>query len=280
MIIDIHTHIFAKAVRERREDFFQGEPTFELLYRSPKSRLIGADELVAMMDEAGVDKAVTFGFPWRSADTFRRNNDEVLDAVARYPGRLIGFGCVDPLHPGAPAEVERCLAAGLAGIGELAFYDSDLDDRCLDSLDPIMALAGQFDVPVMLHTNEPVGHLYPGKAPNTLARIYALVRRYPESRLILAHWGGGLLFYALLKKEVRQVLANVWFDTAASPYLYRPEIYTVAADIVGADKILFGTDYPLLGPKRYWDEMREAGLSAERMERIRGRNALELFKLG
>lgn len=278
MIIDIHTHIFPRAIREQRQRYFEGEPTFELLYGSPKSLLIGADQLVRMMDDAGVAQAVTFGFPWRSDDTFRHNNDYILDAVSRHPGRLIGFCCLDPLHPDAAAEVRRCLSAGLSGIGELAFYDSDLDQRCLESLDPIMALADQFNVPVMLHTNEPVGHAYPGKAPNTLARIYALVRRYPRNRLILAHWGGGLLFYALLKKEVRPALANVWFDTAASPYLYQPEIYTVAADIVGADKLLFGTDYPLLGPQRYLDEMRRAGLSAERMDRICGRNALEVLK--
>ena len=52
MIIDIHTHIFPKAVRDRRESFFDGEPPFETLYGSPKSRLISADELVAKMDES------------------------------------------------------------------------------------------------------------------------------------------------------------------------------------------------------------------------------------
>lgn len=278
MIIDIHTHIFPKAVRDQRESFFDGEPPFETLYGSPKSRLISADELVATMDESGVDKSVTFGFPWRNADYSRRNNDYVIESVQRHPDRLIGFCCLDPMDPQAEKEARRCLEAGLAGIGELAFYDSDIDDRCLDALTPLMTLAREFNVPVMVHTNEPVGHQYPGKAPNTLVRIYELVRRFSDNRLILAHWGGGLFFYGLLKKEVSQAFANVWFDTAASPYLYTPAVYRNAISIVGTEKVLFGTDYPLLPPGRYFKEMDQAGLTTEEKTALCGTNAMAVLK--
>ena len=113
---------FPPAVRQARENFFGNEPAFKLLYESPKSKLVGVSETVAMMDEQGIDKSVVFGFPWRSADTFARNNDYILESVNRYPDRLVGFCCLDPLHPGAPREVERCLEAGLSGVGELGFY--------------------------------------------------------------------------------------------------------------------------------------------------------------
>jgi predicted TIM-barrel fold metal-dependent hydrolase len=279
MIIDIHTHVFPSRVRQTRQHFFMDEPAFKLLYASPKSRLAGASETVAMMDDQGVDKSVIFGFPWHSADTFKRNNDYVLDAVARYPHRLIGFCCLDPTHRDAPAEVERCLQAGLSGVGELAFYTSDMDGGCLECLDPIMALAKSHHCPVMVHTNEPVGHSYPGKSPNTLAQISALVRRFNQNRIILAHWGGGLFFYALLKKQMREELANVWFDTAASPYLYRPDIYRLALSIAGEDKILLGTDFPLLEPQRYFKEMAQAGLTAEQHNAVCGSNAARLLGL-
>jgi predicted TIM-barrel fold metal-dependent hydrolase len=279
MIIDIHTHAFPSAVRQTRQNFFQEEPAFELLYASPKARLAGASETIAMMDAQGVDKSVVFGFPWRSADTFRRNNDYILEAVARYPDRLIGFCCLDPMHREAPAEVERCLKAGMAGVGELAFYASGVENVCLECLDPIMALAESFSRPVMLHTNEPVGHDYPGKSPNTLAQISALVRRFSRIRIILAHWGGGLFFYALLKKQMREELANVWFDTAASPYLYRPDVYRLALELAGTDRILLGTDFPLLEPQRYFKEMDQAGLTAEQRKAVCGDNAARLLGL-
>jgi predicted TIM-barrel fold metal-dependent hydrolase len=279
MIIDIHTHAFPTIVRQTRQRFFQDEPAFELLYASPKARLAGASDIIAVMDAQGVDKSVIFGFPWRNADTFKRNNDYILEAVARYPDRLIGFCCLDPTHRDAPDEVERCLKAGMSGVGELAFYASGIDGGCLECLDPIMTLAKIHDCPVMVHTNEPVGHSYPGKSPNTLAQISALVRRFNKNRIILAHWGGGLFFYALLKKQMREELANVWFDTAASPYLYRPDIYPLALSIAGKEKILLGTDFPLLEPQRYFKEMAQAGLTAEQHKAVCGGNAARLFGL-
>jgi len=280
MIIDIHTHAFPSEIRNRREHFFEGEPAFKLLYESPQSLLVSGADTVAMMDEQGVDRSVVFGFPWRSIDTCRMNNDCILETVSRHPHRLIGFCCVDPLHPEAAAEVERCLLAGLKGVGELAFYTSGIDDRCLDGLDPIMALARRFDCPVMIHTNEPVGHQYPGKAPNTLLQIYTLVRRFAANRIILAHWGGGIFFYALLKKEVRESLTNVWFDTAASPYLYQPQIYTQAMTLAGEEKILFGSDFPLLKPQRYFKEMDKAGLSETQKKAVCGINAAKVLGAG
>ena len=279
MIVDIHTHIFPKTMREERQAFFGDEPAFKLLYESPKSRLVGVEDLIAVMDAQGVDRAVTFCFPWRTPDYFKAGNDYVLEAVARYTDRLIGFCCLDVTRPGAAAEVERCLRSGLAGIGELAFYCDDMGCACADSLEPIMALARSYSCPVMIHTNEPVGHLYPGKTPNTLAQIYALVGRYPHNRLILAHWGGGLFFYNLLKKEVRQTLANVWFDTAASPFLYQPDIYARAVELAGADKVLWGTDFPLLAPQRYFKEMQQAGLPRAEMDAVLGGNAAILLNL-
>ena len=279
MIIDIHTHAFPGTIRQERQRFFHNEPTFELLYASPRSQLVGVSETIAMMDAQGVDKSVIFGFPWRSADTFKRNNDYILEAVARHPDRLIGFCCLDPMHPEAPDEIQRCLQGGLSGIGELAFYASGIDDSCLDSLDPIMKLAEIYNCPVMLHTNEPVGHHYPGKSPNTLLQIYTLVQRFSKNRIVLAHWGGGLFFYSLLKKEVRAALANVWFDTAASPYLYQPDIYRLALEQAGADKILLGSDFPLLKPQRYFKEMTQAGLPAAQQKAICGLNAAKLLGL-
>lgn len=278
MIIDFHTHLFPRAIREARERYFDGEPAFKLLYESPKSKLVGAETLIAAMDEEGVDRAVIFGFPWRDIATARANNDAIIEAAARYPERLTGLCCLDPASPGAATEVERCLDAGLAGIGELAFYTGGIEPADLDRLEPLMALCRERGRLALIHTNEPVGHRYPGKTPNTLRQIYDLVGRFPENRIVLAHWGGGLLFYSLLKKEVGERLANVWFDTAASPYLYDRRIWTVARDTVGIDKVLFGTDFPLLRPARYVKEIEAAGLTPEDRAAVLGGNAQRLLQ--
>ncbi|MCK5420004.1 MAG: amidohydrolase, partial [Desulfobacterales bacterium] len=72
MIIDAHTHIFPDEIRKNREKYFSDEPAFKKLYQSPKSRLIGAQEMLAAMDDSQVDKAVVFGFPWKNSELFKR----------------------------------------------------------------------------------------------------------------------------------------------------------------------------------------------------------------
>ena len=233
--------------------------------------------MIRRMDEDRVDMAVTFGFPWRSRDLCRRHNDYVMETAACNPGRVKGFCCVPADRDWAAREVRRCMRGGLCGIGELAFYDRDLSEGLLSSCGDVMAAAEELNVPVMLHTNEPVGAGYPGKAPMTLRGIYRFVRAYPKNRIILAHWGGGMVFYSLMKREVRESLENVWFDTAASPYLYRPEIYRLAAAAAGVDKIIFGSDFPLIAPARYFNEMTISGLPEKDMALIRGGNAAALL---
>ena len=276
-IVDFHTHLFPPEIRENRQTYFEGEPAFKLLYASPKSRMAGAEEIVATMDEQGIDVSVVFGFPWKSMDIARRHNDYIAEAVARYPERLKGLCCLDPCPSEAVYEVERCLDNGLVGVGELAFYRSGIECVIVDSMAPVMALCRERNVPVLIHTNEPVGHRYPGKTENTLLQIYDLIRRFPDNKIVLAHWGGGIFFYSVLKKEVKDVLRNVYYDTAASPFLYDPDIYRMAIDRVGIEKILLGTDYPLIKPERYFKEMEAAGLSEAEADRICGGNAMALF---
>ncbi|WP_419658901.1 amidohydrolase 2 family protein [Desulfosarcina variabilis str. Montpellier] len=279
MIIDFHVHTFPAEIRDHRDRFFDDEPEFKLLYESPKSKLVSAADIVAMMDEQQVDMSVVFGFPWRNPETCKLNNDYVIDVVSRYPDRLRGMCCVDSLNPEAAQEVERCLEAGLSGVGELAFYGCGIDGECQMSLDPIMDLCRERDVPVLLHTNEEVGHLYPGKTPNTMIQIYETVSRFPDNTIVLAHWGGGIFFYHLLKKAVKETLKNVYYDTAASPFLYDSRIYQYAKDLVGIDKVLLGTDYPLLKPARYFKEMTEGGLDEADRQIVCGDNAARLLKL-
>ncbi len=279
MIIDFHTHIFPAEIRNRREVYFAAEPEFELLYRSPKSKMIGAAEMVAMMDREGVDKSVAFGFPWQKLDTCRRHNDYVLESVTRFPDRLIGFGCLNPLAKTAANEALRCIDSGMAGIGELAFYRSGLDARVLDSLEPIMQLCLQKNLPVMIHVNEPLGREYPGKSPNSLGQIYALAQRFSRNKLVLAHWGGGIFLYMLLKKEVKETLANVYYDTAASPFLYHLDIFALAVRLAGIAKILFGSDFPLISPSTYFSELNQTGLTREQLACIQGLNAKNLLGL-
>jgi hypothetical protein len=159
----------------------------------------------------------------------------------------------------------------MRGIGELAFYDRNVSARDIKNLAIIMQpLAGR-KIPLLLHTNEPVGHPYPGKSMESLQPIYQLLLALPDVTVILAHWGGGFFFYELMP-EVASAARNVYYDTAASPLLYQPQIYALAHKIVGPTRILFGSDYPLISPARYFQELQKSSLQDSILKKIKGLN--------
>lgn len=248
-----------------------------MIYKNPGSKLAGVSQLIDMMDEQEVDTSVVFGFPWKDPETFKRHNDYIINSVTKFPERLIGFACFNISDKGIDRETERCLNAGLSGVGELALYTSGLTEESIKPLEPVMEICQAKDVPLLLHTNEPVGHVYPGKAPMTLAQIYTFIKKFPENKIVLAHWGGGIFFYTLMKKEVAEMLKNVYFDTAASPFLYRPAIYDAAKKYGVIEKVLFGSDFPLLKPERYFKELEQTELTIEDIINIKGLNAAKLL---
>lgn len=279
MIIDPHTHIFSKQIRQDRSRYFDNEPEFKLLYDSPKAVIANIAELLEAMDRYEVDISVICGFPWRTPTLSIQNNDVIIDAVQRYPDRIKGLACFDAAWDGAADETKRCTDAGLSGAGELAFYLSGIDQQALSCLEPVMAvLRENGNLPCMIHTNEPVGHPYPGKTPITLEQIYLLAKTFSHNKIILAHWGGGIFFYNIMKKETKTTFKNIWYDTAASPFLYDPQIYEIAVDAGIADKVLFGTDFPLLTPDRYYRDMDKSDIHPSQKKQILGENAAMLYK--
>ncbi len=278
MIIDSHAHLFPEPVRNDRSLFFDKEPEFKLLYNSPRAKISTISELIDTMDIHGVDISVVSGFPWRNPDTARKNNDYILEAVQAHPDRIKGLACFDLSWEGAADEAIRCMDAGLSGVGELAFYLSGIDETAIKFLTPVMAaLREHGNRPCMIHTNEPVGHPYPGKTPVTLEQIDGLTRAFPDNRIILAHWGGGIFFYHVMKKQIKENLKNIWYDTAASVFLYDPEIYGMAVQANVIDKVLFGTDFPLLTPDRYYADMDKSSMTPAHKAQVLGENALALF---
>ena len=279
MRIDAHTHVFAPEVVAGRERVFARDPYFKQLYEHPKSRLATAEELIAELDGAGFDMAFVCGWGWTDHGLCVEQNDYLIDAVQRYPNRLIGFAAIQPTAGAAAVrEVERVANAGLRGVGELMPHGQgyQLDQTAV--IAPVAEACQALGLPLLTHTSEPVGHLYPGKGEVTVQTVLHLATSFPELKMICGHWGGGLPFYELMP-EVRAAARNVWYDTAASPYLYDPRIYQAAKLLVGAEKVLFGTDFPLLRIKRCARQVTESGLPAEDVDAILGGNAARLLEV-
>jgi uncharacterized protein len=279
VILDSHTHIFSPGVIRDRQRYIEADPEFAALYTRPSAKMVTADDLVDSMDKAGIDVSIVCGFAWTDAELCRQSNDYILESIARYPKRLIGLATIRPEDgKSALAEVERCVAGGVKGLGELRPHPSTLDSTFDSVWTPIVNLLIEHRLVCLFHTSEPVGHPYPGKGELTPQVLYPFIARHPGLKVILAHWGGGFPFYCLMP-EVRKTLASTWFDTAASPYLYDSGVYRQVVDILGPEKILFGSDFPLMPQSRALGEIKKLNLPPPVEESILGGNANRLLEL-
>ena len=277
MTVDFHTHVFPPQIKGNRNKYIERDPCFAILYSNPDSKMATAEELIASMDEAGVDISVILNIGWTTHELCVETNDYIIDSVSRYPQRLVGFCAVQPQSPkAAVAEIERCAQAGIRGVGEMRpdMQLFDLGDEVV--MEPLVEVLRKHQLVLLLHASEPVGHDYPGKGGITPDMLYPFITSFPDLTLVCAHWGGGLPFYALMP-EVKQAMSNVYFDTAASPFLYTPQVYHQVIPLVGADKILFGSDYPLLAPSRLLEEIKALDLPEETKNLILSGNAQRLL---
>lgn len=279
MLIDFHTHIFPPDIQKRREVYCARDHWFGQLYGNPRATIATADDLVAEMDESGVDVTVTFSFGWTDVALIVETNSYVIEAMRRYPGRIKGMAVSLPASGDAAIyELERCAQAGMIGLGELMPHGQGYRLSDIALLAPLIEVVRRYRLLVLAHCSEPVGHLYPGKGDVSLPDIVAFLNAFPDIRFIASHWGGGLPFYTLMP-EIQTITTNVWYDTAATMYLYRSHIFPTAATLVGAERILFASDYGLLRQRRVIDHIAQSGLDEESLKRILGENARQLLGL-
>ncbi len=275
MVIDIHTHIFPPLIQQDRSSYFS-DPLFRLLYSSKNAKLATAEDMIASMDKDGVELSLALNINWAEGEICKITNDYIMESMAKYPRRIAGFGTVSLNNiVAAVKEIDRCASGGIKGIGEMRLERHLLTTRDA-RLDILIQALIEKKMTLLLHCSEPVGHSYPGKGDTTPELVFSIVQRYPDLSLVCAHWGGGLPFFALMP-EVKKVIANTKFDTAASPLLYSSRIYQHNLEILGPDSIVFGSDYPLVSQARVLREIRNLQLPADIEEAILVQNARRIL---
>ncbi len=273
MIVDFHVHIFPPDVIARRDELAARDPWFGALYSNPQAKMASAEDLLAAMAADGVDVSVACAFGWSDQGLAEACNDYLMDAMRGSCGRIVALAGVQPRSGvRAIAELERCARAGMLGIGELMPHGQGYRLSDVALLAPLMEAVAAHGLFLLTHTSEPVGHLYHGKGDVHPAELEVFIRAFPQVRVVAAHWGGGFPFYELMP-EVHAVAANVWYDSAASLYLYRPEIFALAARAAGLEKLLWASDFPLLSQRRMLAYARSSGLSEAQLAMVLGGNA-------
>ncbi len=275
MIIDLHTHIFPPEFIERRAEMCSNEPTFAEMYADPKAKIATAEELLASMDEAGVEVSVALGFAWLDSGAIVRHNDYLLGSASESGGRVVAFCTVNMTVDGAATEVARCAAAGARGIGELR-PESQGWELNGEAGERLAALAREHRLILLFHVTEPGGHEYPGKEGLQLGVFYRFQMAHPDIRIVGAHLGGGLPLHAPAG-QMKAIAAHVAFDTAAQPFLYPEDVYGRMAGGPFRESVVMGSDWPLISQKRQIEVIRNALPEAE-ADMVLGGNASRLLE--
>ena len=275
--IDIHVHVPippghpAALEKEQLAGYFKSGP----MPRSPAEMY----EKYKALDIFGVifdiDAETATGVPYVG-------NDYVASVVRTYPEQFMGFASVDPWKgTWAVQELERAVKElGLRGLKlhptTQAFYPND------PRFYPLWAKCVELGIPIISHSGQTgVGARTPGGGGYKLKYAHPLLlddvaADFPELTIIMAHpavpWQEEQLAVALHK-------ANVYIDLSGwSPKYFRPILVQYMGSLL-QDKVLFGSDYPILMPERWLSDFEKLELKPEVRQKILVDNARKLLKL-
>jgi hypothetical protein len=272
--IDAHTHVFAPAQAGARGTLVERDATFAEMYADPKAKMASVEDLLGELDSAGFDGAVVAGFAFGTARDIDEQNEYLRHMASIEGHRLKTLATVNPSQPGWRQRAERSLQFA-AGFGELRPHNQEWDPLGQEGR-ALCGLARERDAVLLWHVSEPVGHQYPGKRGGISPwELCTLAEAFPGLRMVAAHLGGGLPFF-LQMPEIRQSLLSVSFDTAATSLLYDEACVSRAIDLAGRDRVLFGSDYPLL-PIRRQSERAITNLAGDIARAVCGGNAEALY---
>jgi predicted TIM-barrel fold metal-dependent hydrolase len=205
-----------------------------LTERTPEQRLA---RLLEYADRMGITRlCVYMGMRWSydpSPAEFRKQNDDVLAAVAGYPDRAFGFVYLNSKYPRESLdELNRCIADGpMVGVKLWVAVHADAPE-----LDPIVERATQLNAVVFQHTWIKITGNLPGES--TPMHLAALAARHPDAKLICGHTGGDW------EQGIRAVRAhpNISVDLGGGDPV--AGITEMAVRELGPERILFGSDAP------------------------------------
>jgi uncharacterized protein len=240
-IINTHTHLVDTSVVFSSEnlhylDYIKGIPTFANL--DEVAKMLSLENLLAQMDEAGIERSVLFAL---DAPLLSASNEFVLDICKRYPSRFIGYASINPKKKDAcdilQNAIENYSLKGLKLHPPLQnFYPNDR------MVWPVYSLASELGIPVVFHVGStPFGNLVKLKQADPLL-IDEIANDFPNLKIILTHLG------TLWHNEsfmITEKHPNVYIDTAAYPYEIKDILTEKLIMRVGAEKFIFGTDFPM-----------------------------------
>lgn len=267
-IFDIHTHIYPERIAPAAVKSL--EAFYDNLFPSEGNGT--AEELRRVSEESGVVGCLLLAVA-TNAHQIRRVNDYVaLEAgISRSLGRkTVAFGsfhqdCDDPER-----ELRYAFDIGLKGIK----IHPDIQRVHIDDerLFPVYAACRDEDLPVCLH----MGDSRPQYPYSDARRLLRVMEKFPGLRVLGAHFGAYSVW------EDARLLAthpDIFFDTSSALSFISPEYASELVHTLGADKCMFGTDYPIKIPKNELELFMKLDLNQSQRRAILYDNAARFLKI-
>ena len=211
-------------------------------------------------------------------------NDHIAATVRKHPDVFIGFGAIDPWQGKlARDEITRCAEElGLRGLGELnpgRQHFAPNDQRFY----PLWEEASRQNLIVLFHggmmgsgAGTPGGMGYKLKYGRPIPHLDDVAADFPELRIIGAHpsWPWQEESLAIARHK-----SNFYIDLSGWAPKYWPQSLIQYANTIIQDKVLFGSDWPVLGVDRWLDEFGELPFEPEARRKIMLGNAMKLLGL-
>ena len=259
-LIDSHTHIYPPAIARK------AAASIREFYQLGTEEMDGtAETLLQRGDEAGIDRFVILPVSMRPERT-RHINDFILSQVAVQP-RFLGFGTIHAGMENITEEVQYIMDKGLRGLK--MHPDSQVfaidDERLFPAYEML-----QGKLPVILHMGD---KRYDYSHP---ARLRRVLDHFPDLQVIAAHFGGYGMYetaYECLHDK------NCIFDVSSSMMFMEDGIAEKFINIYGAERMAFGTDYPLWNPVPETKRFLQLDMTDAQFEQIGHKTAERILNL-
>jgi len=258
-IIDFHTHIYPDAIAHK------AAASIRDFYKLGDVELDGtAAELLLLGTEAGIDRFVILPVGLKP-NQVRHINEFILQQAEQQP-RFIGFGTIHAAMEDVSGEVQWIMDRGLHGVKmHPDFQVFPIDDPRLFPTYEML----EDKLPVMLHMGDP---RYDYSHPARLRRVLDL---FPKLQVIAAHFGGYSMYelaYETLKDK------DCVFDVSSSLMFLPDGVAERYINNYGADRMLFGTDFPLWDPRVEVERFLQLKLTPDQMEQIANKTAKRILQ--
>lgn len=260
-IIDCHCHIYPDKIAAKAAAATGNFYGIDMCFNGT------ADELKVAGADAGISHYVVFSVATTPKQVLSINKF-VADLVAEHPSTMTGLGTLHPDSADLAGDIEKIIELGLKGVKlhpDIQGFKID-DYRCLK----IYELC-EGRLPILMHTGD---SRYDMSNPN---RLKPILETYTDLVVIAAHLGG----YSVWDDAVQNLAGfkNLYFDCSSSLAFLDKDRAVEIIRRYGADRVMFGVDYPMWSPKEELQRFLNLGLSEEENQKILYKNAAKFFKI-